>query len=61
MTKSEALQEARRLTVETGRKFVVRVDGSTHFVCPLHRTGPKRYLHDPGMAALGLLVSESLG
>ncbi len=58
-SKEECLDEAKRLTSETGRKHVVRVDRGRYFVCPLYAPGAEGERYDPGFEGIGSLVKES--
>lgn len=60
MTREEALKAARSATTRTGRKHVVREDHGVYNICPHYELGGEGYRHDPGYAALGVLVVESL-
>lgn len=60
MTRAEALAQAFKLTQETGRKHVVRVDYDKFIVCPLYELGGEGYRHDAGYSALGSLLKDSM-
>lgn len=59
MDREEAIQRARELTRETGRKHVARNDYGRFFVCPFYIDDFYKKV-DFGYSALGLLVRESL-
>jgi hypothetical protein len=56
----ESLDEARRLTSETGRKHVVRTSSGRYFAVPLYAPGAEGRRHDAGFTSIGQLVEESL-
>lgn len=61
--KETALMQAREVTARTGIKHVVREDYGKYLVVPLYAPrfpGDPHPPHDPGFAALGILVKESL-
>ena len=59
--RQEVIEETRRLSAETGRKYVCRYTGSEYIICPYYELGHEGnpYRVDHGYAGLGLLVSES--
>lgn len=59
-SREDSLEEARRLTSETGRKHVVRSSSGRYFVVPLYAPGAEGYRHDAGFTAIGQLIEESL-
>jgi hypothetical protein len=58
--RERSIEHAREVSERTGIKHVVREDHGTYLVLPLYREGREGREHDPGFAALGLLVKESL-
>jgi hypothetical protein len=59
-SREDSLEEARRLTTETGRKHVVRESFGRYFVVPLYAPGSEGLHHDAGFTSIGQLVKESL-
>jgi hypothetical protein len=58
--KRDQLQKAQRMTVDTGRKHVVREDFGRYFVVPMYEAGYENVRHDAGYTGIGILVKESL-
>ncbi len=58
--RQQALRLAKEETTRTKRKYVVREDYGRYHVVPLYERNGEGQRHDPGYAALGTLVQESM-
>lgn len=60
LLRQETVAKAAEITLQTGRKHIVREDYGKLTICPMYAIGYEGYLADAGYIACGVIVKESL-